>query len=75
MSAVISLRIRNAAPRSVEAADLVTLLARAASAVAAFVQPARPALGEALRRDAGLPAPLATVGIDWLDAEARRVRF
>jgi hypothetical protein len=75
MSAVISLRTRSAAPRSIEAADLVTLFARAASAVAAFVQPARPALNEILRRDAGLPAPMSPVGIDWLDAEARRVRF
>jgi hypothetical protein len=74
MSAVISLRTRNAAPRSIEAADLVTLFARAASAVAAFVQPARP-VSEALRRDAGLPAPVASFGIDWLDAEARRVRI
>jgi hypothetical protein len=76
MSAVISVR-KSALPSAalVDTASLRLALGRVAALVLDALVPARPGLAEHLCRDAGLPHVASVAGIDWTDADARRIRI
>ena len=73
MSATISLRKSHAPLASVDAFDLAASAGRGLLRALHALQPARLEMPAYAMRDAGLTAPVA-FGIDWSDAEARRVR-
>jgi hypothetical protein len=74
MSATISLRKSHAPLASVDAFDLAAFAGRGFVRALRALQPARVEMPAYAFRDAGLSAPVA-FGIDWSDAEARRVRI
>lgn len=76
MSAIISLRKPALSSATiVDTASLGPALARLAALARDALAPARPGLREHLCRDAGLHPVASVGGIDWTDADARRMRL
>lgn len=74
MSATISLRKPHVSTASAEAADLLAGAGRALVRALLAIQPRRATAPAYALRDAGIAAA-ETFGLDWTDAEVRRVRI
>lgn len=74
MSAIISLRKPHASTASVDALDWLAGAGRSLMSALLAIQPRRETVPAYARRDAGLPS-VEMIGLDWTNAEVRRVRL